>query len=174
MNDLIENSDFVSIGRGLQTNKKYLTIVKQLKDEGKYRFILDRQFEDVYLERYYYLNLRPFARLVIHRFCQSDTDGLHDHPWAFQNYILSGGYWEHTEEGRFWRPPGYSGTASLNYFHRVELDPEKADGDVWTLFLMGPKEKEWGFLNDKGIWIQHEEYLNSKLKENNNNGQKEK
>lgn len=59
----------------------------------------------------------------------------------------------------FWRPPGYSGTAFSDYFHRVILDPGKADEDTWTLFLMGPKEKQWGVLNDKGIWIQHEEYF---------------
>jgi hypothetical protein len=92
---------------------------------------------------------------------RSDIDGLHDHPWAFQTYILSGGYWEENQEGRFWRAPGYNAYQEANYFHRIQLDPEKAGDDTWTLFLMGPKQKDWGFLKDNQ-WVQWEEYLNSK------------
>ena len=161
----IERSDFVALAKELQKNKRYLEIAEKLENEGKKRIILDRESDQEYLIRYYYLNLRPYARIVIHRFMRSDIDGLHDHPWGFENYILSGGYWETNKEGKFWRAPGYHGKSDANYFHRVELDDEKANGEeVWTLFLMGPKEKTWGFLNEQNIWVQHEEYLENKIK----------
>ena len=163
--DIIEQSDFIEIAKDLQKESKFLRIAKELEGQQKKRIIYDRNNQEPYLIRYYYLNLRPFTRLVIHRFMRSDIDGLHDHPWAFQNYILSGGYWEHTVEGKFWREPGYSGFADANYLHRVELDHEKSNNEeIWTLFMMGPKEKEWGFIDEDNKWVHHQIYLDNKLK----------
>ncbi len=163
--NIIEQSDFIDIAKDLQTDRKYLMTAAELAIQGMKRIILDREEKNPYLIRYYYLNLRPFARIVIHRFMRSDVDGLHDHPWAFQNYILSGGYWEHTIDGKFWREPGYTGVSDANFLHRVELDPEKSgDEEIWTLFMMGPKEKPWGFLDNNGEWVEHEIYLENRLK----------
>lgn len=162
--NIIEQSNFIDMAIDLQTNNKYLEVVDELEKQGKKRIIVDRSGDAPYLIRYYYLNLRPFARVVIHRFMQSDIDGLHDHPWGFQNYILSGGYWEHTLEGKFWRAPGYTGIADAHYLHRVELDHEKSNGEeIWTLFLMGPKEKQWGFLDEYDDWVDHQTYLENRL-----------
>lgn len=169
--DKIEQSDLLKLGNMLREagesgRPKYIEVAERIEQEGKKRIIEDRETSEPYLERYYYMNFRPFARLVIHKFMRSDMDGLHDHPWAFENFILSGGYWEHTKAGKFWRGAGYHGRATANYFHRVELDPEKAGGDTWTLFMMGPKEKDWGFLDDNDIWVQWETYLANKKKSN--------
>ncbi len=163
--NIIEQSDFISLAKTLQEGKKFLEVANKLKTEGKFRFIPDRTSDETYLERYYYLNLRPFARIVIHRFCRSDRDGFHDHPWDFETYILSGGYWEDTPDGIFWRGPGFHGKRKATDFHRVQLDHEKAGEDTWTLFMMGPKEKEWGFLDKDGKWVKWDIYLNSKMKE---------
>lgn len=160
---LIEESSFIKLGQELRENEKFREVVQELEEQGLYRIILDRESTEPYLARYYYMNFRPFARIVIHNFLRSDIDGLHDHPWPFQNYILAGGYWEVTETGRFWRAPGDSGTHDANYFHRVELDLEKAGGETWTMFLMGAKEKDWGFLDNNNKWVQWEEHLNNKL-----------
>src|SRR4051812_6696721 len=55
--------------------------------------------------------LKPFQflsfRVVLHHMYESDDDGLHDHPWSWASLILSGGYYEQTPEGEFWRPPGH-------------------------------------------------------------------
>lgn len=157
--DIIERSNFIDIAKDLHKDNNYLKISKSLRDDGKSLIIPDRisANNEPYLERFYYLNLRPFARIVIHHFFKSDIDGLHDHPWGFQNYIFSGGYWEVTKEGKYWRPPGYCSTQECNFFHRIELDKNKPD--VWTLFMMGPREKEWGFLDKDDNWIYHETYL---------------
>lgn len=160
--ELIESSDFLRIAQELEHNQAYIDVAKRIKRDGKLRIILDRESEEEYLHRYYYLNFRPFARIVLHKFLRSDIDGLHDHPWGFSTYILSGGYWETTQQGCFWRSQGYHATQTSNFFHRISIDPEKAGEDTWTLFMMGPKEKDWGFLNENDHWVQWEEYLNNK------------
>lgn len=157
-----DDSDFIFMGETLRRNKLYLRVAEKLKNEGKYKLI--ETDGTPYLERYTYINLRPFVRVVIHRFLKSDDDGLHDHPWAFQNYILEGGYWEHTQEGKFWREPGYVGSRNADFLHRVELDYERSGNQVWTLFMMGQREKSWGFLDENGVWIDHQIHLG--LKEN--------
>jgi hypothetical protein len=132
---------------------------------GRHRIINDRLDQEPYLERYYiFLKERdsfPF-NIFLQRFIKSDPDDLHDHPWNYRTFILFGGYWEHTINGRFWRGPGSYIYAPANTFHRVELD--KNIPYCWTLFIPGRKNKDWGFL-ENGKWIQHEEYL--KCKKNN-------
>jgi hypothetical protein len=126
------------------------------------RIIPDRETNEPYLVRHYFINLRPLMRIVIHKFEKSDTDGgLHDHPWLFfGSWILEGGYWEHTETGKHWRSKGNIGFYGKTHFHRVELDPRKNPGETWTMFLMGPIVQDWGFkpfgTND---WIQWKKYL---------------
>lgn len=155
----VGKSSFIEMGEDLRKDDKYIGVVTELALGGKSRVIMDRVSHKPYLMRYYYQNFRPFARIVIHNFLQSDVDGLHDHPWGFQTYILAGGYWEVTKEGRTWRGVGDTVTANANYFHRVELDHEKAGGPTWTLFMMGQQEKDWGFLDKNDQWVQWEEYL---------------
>ena len=156
----ISGYDFVSLGQELMNNQNYRQIAHDLKAKGQYKLI--KVDGNPYLERYYFLNLRPFSRIVIHRFYQSDSDGLHDHPWPFQNFILEGGYYEHTTEGRYWRPPGYTAQATESFLHRVELDFDRSGPEVWTLFCMGPKLKDWGFIDEQGNWIRHDQYLSEK------------
>jgi hypothetical protein len=94
-------------------------------------------------------------RVVIHHMHQSDDDGLHDHPWPWCSWVLSGGYWENTPEGMFWRWPGHLRFRSANSFHRLILDPNSTGKGVYTLFAMGQRQKEWGFLVDrdnKKVW----------------------
>ncbi len=53
---------------------------------GRYRVIMDRVDNELYLERYYvFLKDRerfPF-NIFVHKFLKSDPDDLHDHPWPF-------------------------------------------------------------------------------------------
>lgn len=171
-------NDFLRLGQWLQEDQRFLEIAEHLDREGRKRVILDRESKEPYLVRYYYQNFRPHCRIVIHHVLRSDVDGLHDHPWAADTFILSGGYWESklivpnlyplqdraTSKNveRLWRPAGYHGQFSSNYYHRLELDPDKAQAETWTLFMMGPKEKDWGFMDQDGEWVQHEEYLDGR------------
>ncbi len=135
---------------------------------GRKRIVPDRQSNEPYLERYYvFLKERatfPF-NVFLHKFLKSDPDDVHDHPWPFATLILKGGYWEwrpqFNEQGQKigevakWCGPGSFRTASAETYHRIELDPTIT---CWTLFMPGPKQRDWGFLV-RNKWVQWEQYL---------------
>ena len=143
-------------------------LLKLLDRLGRKRIVMDRVQNEPYLERYY-LFLRERERfpfnIFLHKFLKSDPDDVHDHPWPYATLILKGGYWEwiphfdtvgrKTGEYQVWRGPGHFRISKANSFHRIELDP---DITAWTLFMPGPKQRDWGFLV-KNQWIQWEQYL---------------
>ena len=143
-------------------------LLKLLDRLGRKRIVMDRVENEPYLERYY-LFLRERERfpfnIFLHKFLKSDPDDVHDHPWPYATLILKGGYWEwiphfdtvgrKTGEYQAWRGPGHFRISKANSFHRIELDP---DITAWTLFMPGPKQRDWGFLV-KNKWIQWEQYL---------------
>ena len=135
---------------------------------GRYRVIMDRTDDEPYLERYYvFLKDRrwfPF-NIFLHRFLKSDPGHPHDHPWAFCTIILRGGYWEWRPVlDNIGRPLGerveWKGAGSIRFghardLHRVELEPGVTP---WTLFIPGPKFRDWGFLVGHK-WVPHDEYF---------------
>ena len=137
----------------------YNVFVKIMEYLGRRRIIYDRLDNEPYLERYYLFlkNRKDFPfNIFLHKFLKSDPDDLHDHPWAFRTIILSGGYWEFTDEGKFWRAPLSYRYAPANTFHRVELD--KNIPYCWTLFIPSKSFKEWGFKTANG-WLKHDQYF---------------
>ena len=143
-------------------------LLKLLDRLGRKRIVMDRVENEPYLERYYvFLRERkrfPF-NIFLHKFLKSDPDDVHDHPWPYATLVLKGGYWEwiphfdtvgrKTGEYQVWRGPGHFRVSKARSFHRIELDP---DITAWTLFMPGPKQREWGFMV-RNQWIQWEEYL---------------
>ena len=135
---------------------------------GRYRVIMDRVDNEPYLERYYlFLKDRerfPF-NVFLHKFLKGDPDDVHDHPWPYFTIILRGGYYEWVpvfntlgqkiNEVRHWRGPGHFRFCPANSFHRIELEPGVT---AWTLFMPGPKQKEWGFQMGNR-WVPHDQYL---------------
>lgn len=135
---------------------------------GRYRVIMDREDNEPYLERYYiFLKDRkwfPF-NMFVHKFLKSDPDEVHDHPWPYCTIILRGGYWEWTPvlgpngrvlgEVQQWKGAGQIRFGRSTDYHRIELEPGITP---WTLFIPGPKLRDWGFLV-KNKWIQHEQYF---------------
>ncbi len=148
-------------------NTLYYLFVYIMKYFNRRRIIYDRISDEPYLERYYiFLKDRtnfPF-NIFIHKFLKSDPDDLHDHPWEFRTIILYGGYWEYTEQGKFWRAPLSYRYAQAHTFHRVELD--KDIPYCWTLFIPSKNYRDWGFKTKKG-WIKHDEYLKMRKEEYN-------
>jgi hypothetical protein len=143
-------------------------ILKLLEKLGRKRIVMDRVNNEPYLERYYlFLKDRenfPF-NVFLHKFLKGDPDDLHDHPWPYATLILKGGYYEWTPEfnsegqkigeTRHWRGPGHFRICKPTSYHRIEL---KDGVTAWTLFMPGPKQRDWGFDVD-GTWVQHEKYL---------------
>lgn len=150
----------------------YETVFYRGQLQGKTRKIADRTGRGVYLER---LHLLPrwmtlwLLRPNIHCILMSDdpNDGLHDHPWPYFTLILSGGYWEHMEDGTMrWRKPGYWTFRRAKSLHRLELkklsyrmrDYTKTEQPCWTLFIMGPRLRTWQFLVN-GVRYNYDEWL---------------
>ncbi len=99
-----------------------------------------------YLLRWHLLPRNPLCNLYLHRFLRSDDDrALHDHPWVSASLILSGGYIEHRPTGPRWLLPGDLVVRGARSAHRVALRRDADSCPVWTLFLTGPRVREWGF-----------------------------
>ena len=142
-----------------------------LERHDRKRIIMDRTENEPYLERYYVFFKERVTfpyNVFLHKFLKSDPDDVHDHPLNYFTIILKGGYWEWIpvfnslgekfKEYRVWRGPGSFRFGGMNNYHRIELEPGV---NAWTLFFVGPKKREWGFLvNNK--WIHYEQYLADK------------
>jgi hypothetical protein len=101
----------------------------------------------------YFLIRTPWFNLYLHRFLRSDNDRhFHDHPWDFVTVLLSGGYWENTPGGRFWRRRFSILRRPAEWQHWVEIvEP------VWTLIAVSRKRREWGFHTERG-WLDWKTY----------------
>lgn len=121
-----------------------------------------------YMERYWLLRPRKWLPISIrvHHILRSDDDrALHDHPFAYCSIILRGGYAEvrTIRPGRRsaysyrveWHGSGAILLRSAVSAHRIEIRP---DTSAWTLFIMGPRTRTWGFHAPYG-WVPWDEYL---------------
>lgn len=118
---------------------------------------------DVYLNRWWIVRRAKAKRfrfnIYLHHFVRSDEDrALHDHPWWSISFLLKGRAIEHYRNDigacviRIpWRfLPVFR---KAKHAHRMEVR-----GDVWTLFITGPKVREWGF-HCPGGWVHWKEFV---------------
>lgn len=107
-----------------------------------------------YLERYYVGT--PFGlRVYLHRFVDSDPDGLHDHPWRWSlSVILFGWYFEQRRGADVYFIRRWFNWITGDTFHRVVL-PSTTEWhgtsryrECWSLFIHSPRCKGWGFLRE--------------------------
>lgn len=148
--------------------------------------------QNPYLLRWYMIPKNSFFNIYLHKFCRSDDDrAQHDHPWSWNiSVILKGAYIEHmplfrkgfgsgdnfritTRLRRPWRPIFRRGTTP----HRVELLHEyitfvprwslqiMEEKPVWTLFITGPRVRDWGFYCPKG-WRRWQDFVSVRDKGN--------
>jgi len=116
--------------------------------------------DSVYLRRWWLIPRNPVLNLYLHQFRRSDDDcALHDHPWWNVSLLLSGSYVEHTIaaggiEHRARRVAGDLKFRLGRSAHRIELDT----GQCWTLFLTGPRFREWGFHCPIAGWVHWEAF----------------
>lgn len=102
-----------------------------------------------YMLRWFILPRNERMNIYLHNLLRSDEDVMHDHPWDSTSFVLKGGFWEETPEGRFWRAPGDVIHRKAADAHRLEL-PEGQTSV--SLFFTGPKVRDWGFHCPKG-WV---------------------
>lgn len=110
-----------------------------------------------YLLRWWLIPRNRFFNVYLHCFLRSDDDrALHDHPWCWASMVLEGAYVEHTiAAGGIHKRRLF--TAGCLRFHRPtfahRLEVLHAYGECWTLFITGPRVREWGFhCNERG-WV---------------------
>lgn len=116
---------------------------------------------DHYLCRWWVVPRNDMANVYLHEFRRSDDDrALHDHPWASTSCILFGRYIEHTPEGSFMREAGDVISREAEALHRVELCPGET---AITLFITGPKVREWGFACPQG-WRHWRDFVDARDK----------
>lgn len=108
------------------------------------------------MKRWHIVTKNRAANVYLHHFLLSDEDrALHDHPWSNLSIILIGSYLEHTISAggihvRTMRSAGdWKLRLSGKQAHRIEL----INGPCWTLFMTGPKYRDWGFHCPKEGWI---------------------
>lgn len=109
--------------------------------------------EKPYMLRWYIIPRNKYFNIYLHKVLRSDDPMYHDHPWWSFGVILKGAYWEHTpdldgQDKKVVFPRGKVKLRSGSYLHWLEVK----EGPVWTLFMTGPKFKEWGFVCPKG-WV---------------------
>jgi hypothetical protein len=113
----------------------------------------------------YFLFRVPWFGVYVHHLLRSDYDrSLHDHPFSFISIILKGGYLEHhdqTKDGNEvaeLRKVGDILLRPAEWRHRLELFP----GGAWTLIIVGPRVRPWGFHLPSGWcwWRKHNSQLN--------------
>jgi hypothetical protein len=108
--------------------------------------------EDPLLIRYILFRSVRFG-VYVHQLCRSDHErALHDHPWSFISIVLRRGYIEVHDQTTTGQPihvyhrPGRILLRPAEWRHRVCIDGRPA----WTLILVGPHVREWGFFTPTG------------------------
>ncbi|MPZ58464.1 MAG: hypothetical protein GEU91_18620 [Rhizobiales bacterium] len=123
--------------------------------------VIGREGDD-YLRRWYLIPRNRWCNVYLHHFLRSDDDrALHDHPWWNLSFLLAGSYVEHTISAgginvRALRRAGDFKFRTARSAHRVEL----VDGPCWTLFLTGPRLRDWGFHCPNG-WVPWQRFTDS-------------
>lgn len=126
-----------------------------------------------YLLRWWLIPRNRWFNVYLHKILRSDDDrALHDHPWWNISVVLRGCYFEimpdfkaaETPYTRIadlptrmkWRGPGSIIFRRARACHRLVI-PERGTylpGYCWTLFITGPRIREWGFHCPRGwkLW----------------------
>lgn len=107
--------------------------------------------DDPYLRRWWIVR-NLLLCTYLHQFLRSDDDrARHTHPWLWNlSILLRGRYREWFGDG----PTDYVDRVAPAFKlrwgpapHRIEL----THGPVWTLFITGPRVRQWGFLCPQGF-----------------------
>lgn len=122
--------------------------------------------DDPYMRRWWVIPRNRWFNVYLHHFLRSDDDeALHDHPWWNLSWILRGRYLEIVPVNQR-EPSGESRVRfrmasdfafrKASFAHRVQLlniwppHVRPMPRACWTLFITGPRIREWGFHCPKG------------------------
>ena len=101
-----------------------------------------------YMLRWWLVPRNDVFNIYYHRILRDDDDrALHDHPWPSFSIMVSGRMTEVTPEGERLLRAGDCVYRGADFAHRLQLaaEPLQPAGPVETLFITGPKVRDWGF-----------------------------
>jgi len=117
--------------------------------------------ENPYMLRWWVIPRNRWFNIYLHKILRDDDPrALHDHPWWNISVVLKGGYLEWfstpgaTPIDCRWRGPLSIVFRKPTAAHRLTLG---SNGPAWSLFITGPKVRNWGFHCEKG-WRPWEEF----------------
>jgi hypothetical protein len=114
-----------------------------------------------YLLRWFVIPRNKVFNVYLHNFRRSDDDrALHDHPWANASILLRGRYVDHTiaAGGISHRQELEAGAVRIRWTGRIAHRVELTDGPCWSLFITGPRYRQWGFHCPEQGWIHWEKF----------------
>lgn len=128
-------------------------------------YLAENHYEEIrnayglYLRRWKLFPRNRVFNVYLHQILLSDERVFHDHRYASLSFVLSGKMIESIapDRNRLVRPWRFYYRSST-LLHFLTLFGEKP---VWTLFVTGPRTKQWGFMTEQG-WVASEEYLKAK------------
>lgn len=111
---------------------------------------------DPYMLRWWLIPRNRWFNVYLHHMRKDDDDrALHDHPWSSLSICIGGRLREHLRD----RLPREIGVGRVvfrraKFAHRLEIIRP-----AWTIFITGPRVREWGFYCPKG-WRHWQEFTN--------------
>lgn len=144
---------------------------------GRPDFEVVRNDRDVYLRRWWVVPRNNWFNIYLHNMLRDDDNILHDHMYASVSLVLTDGlnevYCEHPAWDALRRVPRSDGSEgpielrtatriirggdlvwrSSKMAHQLIVNNKGPDGagTAWTLFITGPRVKQWGFWCPKGF-----------------------
>lgn len=114
--------------------------------------------DDPYMLRWWIIPRNRFFNIYLHQILKDDDDrALHDHPWWSVSFLLKGRLGEVFGERMLRYPRRYLPLFRSGKFkHRLFLPHNETC--AWTLFITGPRYREWGFHCPKG-WVHWQEFV---------------
>lgn len=114
--------------------------------------------DDPYMLRWWLIPRNDAFNVYYHRIMHDDDDrAMHDHPWPSFSIMTRGKLRERTAEGSRIITAGTCVYRGPEMAHRLELvDGQPAE----TLFITGPRVREWGFQCPKG-WVHWQDFVGS-------------
>lgn len=112
-----------------------------------------------YMRRWWLIPRNKFFNVYLHHILRDDDDrALHDHMYVNVSVLLRGAYYEvlPTKGATLRRVLRRAGAVVFRWpssAHRLEV----AGSDCWSLFITGPRVREWGFWCPKG-WVHWRDF----------------
>ena len=119
--------------------------------------VIENRSGQTYLNRWELRGNHPIFDIYLHEFVRSDDDrALHDHPAVSASVLIRGRYVERFRSNRHRiRMEGDFIPRRASTPHRIEVD--SVGPRPVTVFLRGPKLREWGFLCPEG-WRHNRDF----------------